>query len=83
MKKLNLILIIWHIRLNINSIELPEYEAKYRFESDEITINGIREFKKNSDSYEIKFEASNLFASMYFSSKFILRILNLLQIHTM
>ena len=70
MKKLNLLIILAY-SLNINSIELPEYEAKYRFESDEITINGIREFKKNSDSYEIKFEASNLFASMYFSSKFI------------
>ena len=70
MKKLNLLIILAY-SLNINSIELPEYEAKYRFESDEITINGIREFKKNSDSYEIRFEASNLFASMYFSSKFI------------
>jgi len=70
MKKLNLFIILAY-SLNINSIELPQYEAKYKFESDEITISGIREFKKNSDSYEMRFEASNLFASMYFSSEFI------------
>ena len=70
MKKLNLLFILAYT-LNVSAIELPSYEAKYRFESDEITINGIRKFKKNSDDYEIEFQASNLFASMYFSSLFL------------
>ena len=55
---------------SVNAIELPYYEAKYRFESDEINITGVREFKKNSEGYEIKFQASNLFVGMSFSSLF-------------
>ena len=55
---------------SVNAIELPYYEAKYKFESDEINITGVREFKKNSEGYEIKFQASNLFAGMSFSSLF-------------
>lgn len=55
---------------SVNAIELPYYEAKYKFESDEINISGVREFKKNSEGYEIKFQASNLFAGMSFSSLF-------------
>ena len=41
-------------------LELPFYEAKYKFESDEINITGIRKFNKNSEGYEIEFQASNL-----------------------
>ena len=55
---------------NINAYQLAPYEAKYKFESKEITITGIREFKKDQDNYEILFDASNLFASLFFSSKF-------------
>ena len=55
---------------SVNAIELPYYEAKYNFESDEINITGVREFKKNSEGYEIKFQASNLFVGMSFSSLF-------------
>ena len=55
---------------SVNAIELPYYEAKYNFESDEINITGVREFKKNSEGYEIKFQASNLLAGMSFSSLF-------------
>ena len=55
---------------SVNAIELPYYEAKYKFESDEINITGVREFKKNSEGYEIKFQASNLFVGMSFSSLF-------------
>ena len=55
---------------SVNAIELPYYEAKYNFESDEINISGVREFKKNSEGYEIKFQASNLFVGMSFSSLF-------------
>ena len=54
----------------VNAIELPYYEAKYKFESDEINITGIRIFNKNSEGYEIKFQASNLFVGMNFSSLF-------------
>ena len=54
----------------INGYDLSEYEAKYKFESSEISITGIREFKKNQDGYEIRFNASNLIASLFFSSKF-------------
>lgn len=54
----------------VNAVELPYYEAKYKFESDEINITGVREFKKNSEGYEIKFQASNLFVGMSFSSLF-------------
>ena len=32
----------------INGYDLSEYEAKYKFESNEISITGIREFKKKS-----------------------------------
>tara|TARA_B100001113_G_C21071725_1_gene605839 strand:- start:584 stop:1267 length:684 start_codon:yes stop_codon:yes gene_type:complete len=55
---------------NLNAYQLAPYEAKYKFESKEITITGIREFKKDQDNYEIRFEASNLLASLFFSSKF-------------
>ena len=56
--------------INISSSDIPFYSAKYKFESDEITITGVREFKKNNDAYEMTFDASNLIASMEFSSEF-------------
>tara|TARA_B100001057_G_scaffold264477_1_gene264677 strand:+ start:346 stop:1023 length:678 start_codon:yes stop_codon:yes gene_type:complete len=55
--------------LNYLLAEIPPYSAKYNFESDEISITGIREFKKD-DEDEIRFEASNLLAKLFFSSKF-------------
>ncbi len=55
--------------INYLLAEIPPYSAKYNFESDEISITGIREFKKD-DFDEIRFKASNLLASLYFSSKF-------------
>ena len=55
---------------DLNAYQLSPYEAKYKFESKEITITGIREFKKDKDNYEISFDASNLLASLFFSSKF-------------
>ena len=67
--KLNLIILFVTV-FSINAFELPYYEAKYKFESDEINITGIRKFKKDSDGYEIEFRASNLFAGMNFSSLF-------------
>ena len=65
-KKLFLLLLPFNFLLS----EIPAYSAKYNFESDEISITGIREYKKSSNGGEIKFEASNLFASLFFSSKF-------------
>ena len=67
--KLN-IFILFMIVFSINAVELPYYEAKYKFESDEINITGIRKFNKNSEGYQIEFQASNLFAGMNFSSLF-------------
>ena len=55
---------------SVNAIELPYYEAKYNFESDEINITGVREFKKNSVDYEITFQASNLSVGMSCSCLF-------------
>ena len=37
----------------IHANELPEYEAKYKFDSKEISITGIREFKQINNEYEI------------------------------
>ena len=67
--KLNLFILFITV-LGINAVELPYYEAKYKFESDEINITGIRKFNKNSEGYQIEFQASNLFAGMNFSSLF-------------
>ena len=67
--KLNLFILFITV-LSINAVELPYYEAKYKFESDEINITGIRKFNKNSEGYQIEFQASNLFAGMNFSSLF-------------
>ena len=67
--KLNLIILFVTV-FGVNAFELPYYEAKYKFESDEINITGIRKFNKNSEGYEIEFQASNLFAGMNFSSLF-------------
>ena len=67
--KLNLIILFVTV-FSINAVELPQYEAKYKFESEEINITGIRKFNKNSEGYEIEFQASNLFAGMNFSSLF-------------
>ena len=50
--KLN-IFILFMIVFSINAVELPYYEAKYKFESDEINITGIRKFNKNSEGYQI------------------------------
>ena len=52
------------------SADMPAYSAKYNFDSEEISITGTRTFKKYNNGYEISFEASNLLASMYFSSIF-------------
>ena len=67
---MNKFLLLLMISISAYADEIAQYKAKYRFESKEITITGIREFKSNNDGYEMRFKASNLFARMYFSSKF-------------
>jgi hypothetical protein len=55
---------------NVLATEITEYKAKYQFDSEEISITGVREFSKIDKGYELKFKASNLVVSMYFSSLF-------------
>jgi hypothetical protein len=64
------LLLIFAFAIQINAIELPIYEARYSYESEEINIKGIRKFQKNSDDYSLSFKAKNLFASMSFESNF-------------
>ena len=64
------LLLIFAFAIQINAIELPIYEARYSYESEEINIKGIRKFQKNSDDYSLGFKAKNLFASMSFESNF-------------
>ncbi len=63
-------MMIIFLSTNMLSSEIPPYSAKYNFESDEISISGIREFYKTENGFEMKFKASNLFASLFFLSKF-------------
>ena len=65
-----LILLLISISINFLEAEIPFYSAKYNFESEEISITGTREFTRESEGYEIKFEASNFLANLFFSSKF-------------
>ena len=71
-KVINFYLIIL-LSSNAVSSEVPPYSAKYNFESEEISISGVREFYKTEDGYEMKFKASNLFASLFFLSRFKLK----------
>ncbi len=63
-------LLVFFISTNILSSEIPPYSAKYNFESEEISISGIREFYKTENGFEMRFKASNIFASLFFLSKF-------------
>ena len=71
-KVINFYLIIL-LSSNAVAVEVPPYSAKYNFESEEISISGVREFYKTEDGYEMKFKASNLFASLFFLSRFKLK----------
>ena len=71
-KVINFYLIIL-LSFNAVASEVPPYSAKYNFESEEISISGVREFYKTEDGYEMKFKASNLFASLFFLSRFKLK----------
>ncbi len=68
-KVMHFLLVIF-ISTNAVSSEIPPYSAKYYFESDEISISGVREFYKTENGHEMRFKASNLFASLFFLSKF-------------
>ena len=71
-KVINFFMIIF-LSSNAVASEVPPYSAKYNFESEEISISGVREFYKTEDGYEMKFKASNLFASLFFLSRFKLK----------
>ncbi len=71
-KVINFYLIIL-LSSNAVAVEVLPYSAKYNFESEEISISGVREFYKTEDGYEMKFKASNLFASLFFLSRFKLK----------
>ena len=64
------LLLIFALAIQISAIELPIYEARYSYESEEINIKGIRKFQKNLDDYSLGFKAKNLLASMSFESNF-------------
>ena len=52
------------------SLEIKEYEARYSYESDEISINGVRKFEKVDDNFVLSFKARNMIAKMTFASTF-------------
>lgn len=66
------ILAILVLSFQINGVELPAYEARYSYESDEINIEGIRKFSKDPNSFNLSFKAKNLLASMGFESIFLI-----------
>jgi hypothetical protein len=66
------IIAILVLSFQINGVELPAYEARYSYESDEINIEGIRKFSKNSNNFKLSFKAKNLLASMSFESIFLI-----------
>ena len=66
------ILLILALSFQINGLELPPYEARYSYESDEINIEGIRKFSKDPNSFNLSFKAKNLLASMGFESIFLI-----------
>ena len=66
------ILLTLALSFQINGVELPAYEARYSYESDEINIEGIRKFSKDHNSFNLSFKAKNLLASMGFESIFLI-----------
>ena len=68
--KSNFLILIFLVSFSLTGDDVTEYKAKYQFDSDEISITGIRELRKTNDAYELKFKASNFIVSMFFSSVF-------------
>ena len=66
------ILLTLALSFQINGVELPAYEARYSYESDEINIEGIRKFSKDPNSFNLSFKAKNLLASMGSESIFLI-----------
>lgn len=58
------------LSFQLPSSEIKEYEAKYSYESDEISINGVRKFEKIDDNFVLSFKARNMIAKMTFASTF-------------
>ena len=66
------ILLTLDLSFQINGVELPAYEARYSYESEEINIEGIRKLSKDPNSFNLSFKAKNLLASMGFESIFLI-----------
>ena len=66
------ILLTLALSFQINGVELPAYEARYSYESEEINIEGIRKLSKDPNSFNLSFKAKNLLASMGFESIFLI-----------
>jgi|TARA_B110000967_G_scaffold203575_1_gene244474 hypothetical protein len=60
------------ISIDISAIEIKDYIARYSFESDEISIEGIRKLATLGDGYELSFKAKNIFAKLEFNSSFVI-----------
>ena len=67
--KFNTYLLIF-LCFQLTSSEIKEYEARYSFESDEISINGVRKFERVDDNFVLSFKARNMIAKMTFASTF-------------
>lgn len=68
MKYRFLLIGILSVSLNANGIQ--EYTARYAYDTDEISIKGIRKLEKIDENYILSFQAKNLIARMGFASKF-------------
>ena len=78
-KVINFLLTIF-LSINVVSSEIPPYSAKYNFESEEISISGIREFYKTENGFEMRFKASIFLLVYFFILSLKLKIAKLFQI---
>lgn len=64
------LLFISLIAINISSNEIKEYKARYSYDTEEISIKGIRKLEKINQDYVLSFNARNMLAKMSFTSTF-------------
>ena len=63
-------LVIGILSISLNANEIEEYTARYAYDTDEISIKGIRKLEKIDGNYILSFKAKNFIAKMDFASKF-------------
>ena len=63
-------LIIGILSVSLNADDIEEYTARYAYDTEEISIKGIRKLEKIDENYTLSFQAKNLIAKMGFASKF-------------